>query len=513
MKPVSDMSAPRGLNEDEKALKVQMLEALRQARTQMLRRHPFVGALAMRLKLLPVIDCRMTTACTDGYRIFFDAEFCQKMTDAQRQSVIAHEVWHCALRHASRRGDRQHYRFNYASDIEVDTLLKRDGFEVELLPHRPSWEEKTAESIYEELPPMAADIRNRDMHLSPDQAPPEEQGFPPPLDPSRDPDESSPKKKPPEGTLRDSDSTDRESDHQAKEIDGGKTTPANGNGVGNGTGNGIGNGAGNGNRSGYDGGATPYGSGDDGLSGLPGNGKSLRPSLPAIRHDLVFDPDFAPDFGDGNTVEKEWRTHVQEAYMRCKERGTLPAHIKKTLQSEVEPVVNWKKLLLEYVSLTIKGERNWLPPNRRFVHQKLYLPGYKRQERIDLVVALDTSGSTCGDLPQFLAELQEMTSKFGNYHITLIQCDCEIQSVKEYDNDSGPMDKELSFKGFGGTAFSPVFNYVDEKMATAPDVLIYLTDGYGENTAPEPDYPVIWCITLGGEASVGWGQIVKMAEQ
>ena len=41
----------------------------------------------------------------------------------------------------------------------------------------------------------------------------------------------------------------------------------------------------------------------------------------------------------------------------------------------------------------IGGERRWLPPNRRYVSQGLYLPG-KMEEELSTWVAVDTSGST-----------------------------------------------------------------------------------------------------------------------
>ena len=57
-------------------------------------RQPFVAMLAMRLDLVPVVDDRLDTACTDGERIFVDARFLHGLSAADRAFVLAHEVWH-----------------------------------------------------------------------------------------------------------------------------------------------------------------------------------------------------------------------------------------------------------------------------------------------------------------------------------------------------------------------------------------------------------------------------------
>ena len=61
--------------EEEEALKKDVLQMMTDDRSLLLERHPFVGHLAMHLELIPVIDHRMTTACTDGRRVFADAEY------------------------------------------------------------------------------------------------------------------------------------------------------------------------------------------------------------------------------------------------------------------------------------------------------------------------------------------------------------------------------------------------------------------------------------------------------
>ena len=86
--------------------KATVAELLAQDRQKLLMKLPFTGSLVMRLDLVPVSDVRLETASTDGDRIFVDVDFYSKLGAAERLFVLAHEVWHCALLHFLRRGDR-----------------------------------------------------------------------------------------------------------------------------------------------------------------------------------------------------------------------------------------------------------------------------------------------------------------------------------------------------------------------------------------------------------------------
>lgn len=125
---------------------------------------------------------------------------------------------------------------------------------------------------------------------------------------------------------------------------------------------------------------------------------------------------------------------------------------------------------------------------------------YKEVKRIkEFVIAIDTSGSTSGELVQTFIQktyniLKSTESFFSKINLHIIQCDAAIQehvkitTQEEFDS----YIKNMTVKGLGGTDFRPVFAKVNEllgnKEFTNLKGLIYFTDGYGDFPSKKPDY-------------------------
>ncbi len=148
----------RSPDETERRRKAEAAGLLQDARQQLLIRAPFLGALVMRLTLRAVVDDRLETAMTDGQSLYAHADFIRGLPSEERLFVLAHEVWHCALRHFARRMDREPRRWNLAVDQEVNDLLLRQGLP---LPAGAFYERRFrgegAEAIYQRLPAQGGD--------------------------------------------------------------------------------------------------------------------------------------------------------------------------------------------------------------------------------------------------------------------------------------------------------------------------------------------------------------------
>ncbi len=131
---------------------------------------------------------------------------------------------------------------------------------------------------------------------------------------------------------------------------------------------------------------------------------------------------------------------------------------------------------------------------------------YKEEKAIrDFVIAIDTSGSVQGvPIRNFLSEtfgiLQSSPRFLDKLNLHLIQFDTIIQddifiSQKEELN---ALAKKFVAKGFGGTDYRCVFEYIDKCLQDGSlsklQGLMILTDGYGTYPTKKPEYPVAFLL-------------------
>ena len=224
--------------------------------------------------------------------------------------------------------------------------------------------------------------------------------------------------------------------------------------------------------------------------------------------EVGFDKDFAP------TITKDLAEKIRErvvavAQQMERTRGELPAHLHSIVKAAMKPQIRWQEVLAQFVTSCYGGSRRWLPPNRRHIGRGLYLQS-SRKERLNAVVAIDTSGSTTADLPQFFTELNSLLNSFGDYELTVIQCDSAVQHVETFDGGNPIHPPEWETFGHGGTDFHPPFDYVAEHSEIEPSCFIYITDGCGPAPDRPPPYPVLWLLTGDGEKPAPWGWELRL---
>ena len=127
-------------------------------------------------------------------------------------------------------------------------------------------------------------------------------------------------------------------------------------------------------------------------------------------------------------------------------------------------------------------------------------PETREEQRIeDFVIAIDTSMSTSGILVrEFLAStyaiLRSADSFTRKLNIHILQCDNQIRSdqvITSMDELRRFME-DLPLSGGSSTDFRPVFEYVDQLVASGSFTrlrgLLYFTDGMGIYPTKRPDY-------------------------
>ena len=187
-------------------------------------------------------------------------------------------------------------------------------------------------------------------------------------------------------------------------------------------------------------------------------------------------------------------------------RGSLGAEIDARIEdiSKAEEI-DWRTLLRRHiVDATLnKDDYTWSRPNRRFIGEGTYFPSQQGSSCGEIVIAIDTSGSTIGYESVFAHEINVILAEVKPTLVRVLYCDDEVTKVEEFEQD---VEFTYRARGGGGTSFEPPFKWV-EKHGWQPDCLIYLTDGFGRPPKEAPDYPVIWA-SCGTTQFVDWGEVI-----
>mgnify|MGYP001285598582 FL=1 len=95
----------------------------------------------------------LSTAATDGKKIFFNEKFLKSLSSSQQNALMLHEVLHMALLHVTRRQRRDPHIWNIAADIVVnDLILRNTSFKLPdgaIIDNK--FQDKSVEYIYEIL--------------------------------------------------------------------------------------------------------------------------------------------------------------------------------------------------------------------------------------------------------------------------------------------------------------------------------------------------------------------------
>ncbi|KKO47738.1 hypothetical protein VT06_15275 [Arsukibacterium sp. MJ3] len=232
----------------------------------------------------------------------------------------------------------------------------------------------------------------------------------------------------------------------------------------------------------------------------------------ALQGGIRIDPDFQLTSVNEQDVHR-WREYTAAAaQVTGVLAGSHSAGLQNIINNVLSPQLSWSSLLQRFIQRTINGSYSWHRPARRYLAQGLYMPG-RQGTRLTISLAIDTSGSTMADLPQFLAEMTSILHGFDQVRLQVISCDMAITDVSYYEKSDLPALKKWQAKGGGGTQFTPVFRFVEqgEGEQGAPQVLIFFTDGFGAAPSQAPAYPVIWVLTREGSAPVPWGEVIRLS--
>ena len=438
--------------------------------TELLRKQPFFGGLVLRLPLRP--DPTRETLATDGHEIRYSPRWVAKTDSHLIETAMARVVMACALKHHTRRGERDPERWQMASQLVTHALIRDAGFT--LPPDAEAWDGLTVEQAYDRL--QAEDGHSGDDDSAPSDAGAAGAAGQSPPD-AEDDDDTDPSDSADHADDQDGDGDDQESDGQGRDS-----------------------------------------------SDEAGEGTSdAPPSHDPSGTGEVMDADArAGDDGqpaeapvDVIAEEQAWDEAMHQALNIARAEGKVPGQVEETIQGAHASTLDWRALLRRYMTDAASHDYSWSVPNRRFIDGGLYLPSIRSEGIETIAVIVDTSGSLPIDtLAEFWAELREAAAELRPETVIVLQVDAAVQDAAEYAPDGLP--DEIAVKGRGGTDFRPGFAWLDEQ-GIQPGVCLYFTDmECSDYPETEPAFPILFC-DYGEDDSpwrhpAPWGEHIRIAD-
>jgi predicted metal-dependent peptidase len=214
--------------------------------------------------------------------------------------------------------------------------------------------------------------------------------------------------------------------------------------------------------------------------------------------------------GEGSPAEQEqqaaeWKVKVAQAAQAAKMMGKMSAGLERMVESFLQPKVHWSDVLQRFIVKHKTDDRSFARPNRRFIQQGMYLPSVTGEALGEMAFAIDCSGSIGQEeIDQYAAEILKVQQDHHPQKLHIIYFDSEVCHYDVYEQGEPPVIKP---HGGGGTAFSPVFQYMRDNDIN-PVACVFLTDLCCNDFGDAPEYPVLWVSTHSDQAP--FGEIVMM---
>ncbi len=202
-------------------------------------------------------------------------------------------------------------------------------------------------------------------------------------------------------------------------------------------------------------------------------------------------------------IREEMRGRVITAAQSAQAAGKLPASIARLVNELTEPVINWRELLAQNIQSCLTDDFTFQRPNRRHMYGGIFLPTLKKDETVDVTVAIDMSGSISDKMAQeFLSEVWGIANSYADFRISVLCFDTQVYNFQVFTPDN--VDELLSYecKGGGGTDFMAFWNYWRENDIEPKKAVIF-TDGYpGGEWGPSNYADTLWIITEGRHTKI-----------
>ena len=296
--------------------------------TELLRKQPFFGSLALRLPLRA--DPSRETLASDGHEIRYSPRWVAATDAHVIETAMARVVMACALKHHTRRGERDPERWQLASQLVTHALIRDAGFT--LPPGAEAWDGVSVEEAYDRLPEPQEDDSGGDGEAPPAGGAMAAAAAGQASAAGNDDDDS------PDGPADTPDSPANDDDSGTPDDGGGREQDGSGD-----------DGRGDNRR-------------DQDQAGTDGPGPDGDSDAPAS-HDPsgtgeIMDAGARSDGGDGEgespvdvtAEEQAWDEAMHQAMNLARAEGKLPGGVEETVRNAHASTLDWRSLLRRYMT-------------------------------------------------------------------------------------------------------------------------------------------------------------------
>ena len=196
-----------------------------------------------------------------------------------------------------------------------------------------------------------------------------------------------------------------------------------------------------------------------------------------------------------------------------KHRTKIPLGALRIFNNLINPQINWKEILREFLSTEV-CDYSFTKPDKR-IEGEFFMPDFAEEEevvKINVVFAIDTSSSISDEqLSSALVEVKSAIDESRNLNGYVICLDAKTYDpvpINEFDINS------FKALGGGGTSFIEFFKQLDElklNLDNKIDLIIFITDGYDDfpSESVSQNIPTLWIIN-NNDVTPPWGMVARI---
>ena len=177
-------------------------------------------------------------------------------------------------------------------------------------------------------------------------------------------------------------------------------------------------------------------------------------------------------------IATEWVRRMIDAKTQTElARGTVPGAIDEILKNILDPQIDWRVFVEQFVERSIISDFSYRRPRKTYYDNGIYLPSVVR-ESLFLVYHIDSSGSMMPpQLQKALGGLYSLLHAHPNVTAWVLVGDTELaHEIKLTTDESDDILDLVKMKGRGGTSHQWVVDWINKNT---PEVKVFVsfTDG------------------------------------